>query len=152
MDISSSSKGVKGRLSNFTPRVFELDGIECNSMEGLLQAFKFENTQSQIQTCKLAGIAAKRKGSKRNKYWQNKQTLWWNGESYPRKSKEYQELLTRAFDALGENENFKSDLLSTGDAVFTHSIGKRKQENTVLTTSEFCGQLTRLREKFKEEN
>lgn len=145
MDIGGNNRGVAGRLSNFTARCFTFDGVECKSMEGLLQSFKFENVEIQQYVCSLIGIFAKRKGQSRNKAWKSKQTLWWKGKPYLRKSKDYQDLLTRAYNALFENEKFRSDLLSTGDAVFTHSIGKNKESETVLTESEFCRQLHRLR-------
>jgi hypothetical protein len=149
MDIGGNNSGVAGRLSNFTARKFIFDGVECNSMEGLLQSFKFENIEIQIHVCTLIGIKAKRRGQKRNKAWKTKQTLWWKGVPYLRKSNEYQELLTRAYDALSENDKFKNDLLSTENAVFTHSIGNNKESETVLTESEFCRQLHRLRSKYK---
>lgn len=148
MDIGGNNKGVAGRLSNFTARPFIFDGVECGSMEGLLQSFKFENEVIQKEVCKLTGIYAKRRGSKRNKAWKSTQTLWWKGKSYSRKSKEYQELLDKAYEALLSNENFKKDLFSTNDAVFTHSIGKNKESDTVLTESEFCKRLTYLRDKY----
>ncbi len=119
---------------------------ECGavtSMEGLEQAFKFENAHVQELTCKLVGIGAKRKGSKKD--WRSSQTLWWKGKSYPRKSEEYQILLDAAYDALMTNTNFQKDLLSTGDAVFTHSIGKNKESDTVLTEREFVSRLHRLK-------
>jgi len=145
MDIGGNNSGVAGRLSNFTARRFVFDDVECNSMEGLLQAFKFENEETQKQVCALVGLAAKRRGQKRNKTWKSKQILWWRGVAYPRKSKEYRDLITEAYDALSKNDKFKADLLSTGKAVFTHSIGNNKESETVLTESEFCRQLHRLR-------
>lgn len=149
MDIGGNNKGVAKRLSNFTSRPFVFEGIECASMEGLLQSFKFENQEIQKHICTLIGIRAKRRGSKRNRAWKSKQTLWWKGTAYPRKSKEYQELLDRAYDALATNVNFMNDLLSTGDAIFTHAIGHNKQSETVLTESEFCRRLMALRTKHK---
>ena len=151
MDIGSNNKGVAGRLSNFTPRKFIFDGIECNSMEGLLQSFKFENEEIQKEVCKLTGFAAKRRGRKRNKAWQTKQTLWWKGIEYPRKSKEYQQLLISAYKAYGENEKVRNDLISTNNAVFKHSIGNNKASETVLTTREFCRLLTDLRNSYKKD-
>lgn len=151
MDIGSNNKGVASRLSNFTARSFIFDGIQCNSMEGLLQSFKFENVDIQEHVCTLVGFSAKSRGRKRNKAWKSSQTLWWKGTPYPRKSKEYKKLIERAYDALFENEKFKSDLLSTGKAVFTHSIGNNKKSETVLTESEFCRQLHRLRDKICKE-
>ena len=51
-----------GKLSNFTGFQFVFDGVHCNSMEGLLQAFKYEKIDSQIATCQLVGFNAKKKG------------------------------------------------------------------------------------------
>ena len=39
MDIKSGSGYPQGALSNFAPRRFVFDGIECNSIEGVLQSF-----------------------------------------------------------------------------------------------------------------
>lgn len=145
MNIGSNSSGVAKRLSNFTARRFIFDGVECYSMEGLLQSFKFKDEHIQVEVCKMIGFSAKQRGRSRNRVWQVEQKLWWKGQSYDRKSEKYQQLLTRAYDALATNENFLKDLLSTNDAVFTHSIGSNKESETVLTEREFCRQLTRLR-------
>jgi len=114
-------------------------------MEGLLQSFKFELEHIQVEICKLVGIAAKHRGGKRNKAWKRAQTLWWKGVAYPRKSKEYQDLLDRAFDALATNAGFKKALLATNKATLKHSMGNTKKPETCLTTAEFCGRLTRIR-------
>lgn len=37
--------------------------------------------------------------------------------------------------SLSKNSKFKKALLDSGDAILTHSIGKRKQKDTILTTS-----------------
>jgi len=149
MDIGSNYKGAAGRLSNFTPRKFIFDGVECNSMEGLLQSFKFDKEHIQIEVCKLTGMAAKKRGSKRNKAWSSKQVLWWKGKEYKRHSKEYQMLLDSAFHALATNQKFLSDLMSTGKSRLTHFIGKNRKSDTVLTQQEFCSRLTKIRETIK---
>ena len=147
MDIGSRNSYPAGKLSNFTAFEFEFDGVKCASMEGLLQGFKFENIQSQKATCSLTGFSAKKKGSGRNKQWKSKQTLWWNGEAFPRKSKEYQNLLNRAYNSLFKNENFKKALDAAGDkTIFTHSIGRNNKKETVLTESEFCKRLQYLKD------
>lgn len=153
MDVGSKNKYPAGKLSNFSSFKFIFDGVECASMEGLLQAFKFENIDSQKITCGLTGFDAKRKGSGRNSYWQSKQTLWWKDKAYFRKSKEYQNLLNRAYNALYENEDFRKTLSDAGSAIFTHSIGKSNPKDTVLTESEFCKRLQHLKDfgKLKEE-
>jgi predicted NAD-dependent protein-ADP-ribosyltransferase YbiA (DUF1768 family) len=147
MDIGSKNSYPAGALSNFTANKFTIDGVECASMEGFLQALKFENQNSQIITCGLKGFDAKRKGSSRNKYWQSKQTLWWNGRSYPRKSKAYQLLLNKAYNRMyTDSEGFRKALQASGKAVLTHSIGKNKESETVLTENELCKRLMHLRD------
>lgn len=148
MDIGSGTGFPSAALSNFTPHPFVFDGIECNSMEGLLQSFKFSNPEMQKEVCKLVGRQAKFKGKK--KKWFKTQTLYWQGQEFKRDSDEYQELLDRAFDALATNEGFKKALLATGNATLTHTIGKTKQSETVLTRNEFCSRLTKIRNKLQK--
>lgn len=144
MDIGSKSGYPSSSLSNFAGHRFEIDGITCNSMEGFLQSLKFKDEPIQVEVCKLIGLKAKFKG-KPKKWWQS-QTLYWKGVEYKRESKEYQELLDRAFTAMYEqSESFRNALKATQKATLLHSMGKTKQKETVLTTSEFCGRLTKLR-------
>lgn len=145
MDIGSKCGYPASALSNFAPHPFEIDGVVCNSMEGFLQSLKFESIDMQKYVCTLIGYAAKKKGSKKN--WKTKQELHWNGKTYKRDSDEYQNLLNRAYNELYKNSGFRKALESTKGSTLTHSIGKNKQSDTVLTTSEFCGRLTHLRDK-----
>lgn len=149
MDISSGAGFPSATLSNFAPHPFTFDGVECNSMEGLLQSFKFSNPEMQKEVCKLVGKQAKFKGKK--KKWYKTQTLYWQGVEYKRDSQEYQDLLDRAFDALSANESFKKALLATGNVTLTHSIGKSKQNETVLTKTEFCSRLMKIRSRLQNE-
>jgi predicted NAD-dependent protein-ADP-ribosyltransferase YbiA (DUF1768 family) len=144
MDIGSGNKYPSNSLSNFAPHPFVIDGVDCNSMEGFLQSVKFKSPEMQEEVCKLVGYAAKKKG--RNKNWQQSQTLYWREKEIPRKSKEYQDLLDRAYEALYKNSKFKKALEATNGAVLTHSIGRSKEAETVLTKSEFCSRLTKLRD------
>ena len=150
MDIGSGSGFPSGALSNFAPHPFVIDGVECNSMEGFLQSLKFSNPEMQKEVCKLVGKAAKFKGKK--KKWWRTQTLYWQGTEIPRDSQEYQDLLDRAFDALAQNSGFRAALLATGSSVLTHSIGKTKITETVLTRQEFCSRLTKIRERIRKED
>ncbi|AKE44734.1 hypothetical protein AU106_gp103 [Sinorhizobium phage phiM9] len=118
-------------------------------MEGLLQSLKFDKPHIQVEVCKLIGLTAKFRGKKRNKAWKRVQCLWWNGEAIPRRSSEYSDLLTEAFNALSTNTSFQRALLATGKAVLTHSIGSSDPSHTVLTEREFCRQLHRLRDKLQ---
>lgn len=144
MDIGSGNGYPESALSNFSPHGFEIDGVKCASMEGFLQGLKFENPEMQEYVCSLVGKAAKFKGKK--KKWYKTQTLYWKGKPISRDSEEYQELLNKAYMALYQNEGFKKALLATKGATLTHSIGKRKINETVLTTQEFCSRLTKLRD------
>lgn len=148
MNIGSKSGYPSSKLSNFAPNRFYFDGIDCWSMEGLLQAFKFSKPHIQEEVCSLVGIAAKMRG--KPKEWYRTQTLHWKGVEYKRDSQDYQDLLDRAYLALATNSSFRKALLATGDAVLTHSIGKRKINETVLTEREFCSRLMWLRQLIKE--
>lgn len=150
MDIGSGTGFPSASLSNFAPHSFIIDGIECASMEGFLQSLKFSNPDMQKEVCKMVGRQAKFKGKK--KKWWRTQTLYWKGKEYKRSSQDYQDLLDRAFDELGKNASFQRALLATNNAVLTHSMGKNKKEETVLTTQEFISRLNRLRTGLQKRN
>ena len=150
MEVGSRAGFPAGNLSNFTPHAFVFEGVECASMEGLLQAFKFEIPEEQVEVCKLAGFKAKRRGQERNEAWKTTQTLWWRGQTFERHSEGYQLLFNRAFDALADNEVFQHALLASGDEVLTHTIGNPVQSDTVLTEEEFCCRLTAIRSRLKQ--
>lgn len=137
-----------GGLSNFAARPFTFRGVQCNSMEGLLQSLKFKDPEMQKHICTLVGIKAKLAG--RNKNWYSAQTLWWQGIAIKRDSDEYQQLLDEAYHALfQQNEKARKSLLATGNAILKHTIGKRKISETVLTQREFCSRLMSIRQELK---
>ena len=148
MEIGSGAGFPGDALSNFAPHPFVIDGVECASMEGFLQSLKFSNPDMQREVCKLVGKAAKFKG--KPKKWYRTQTLYWQGKEYKRDSEEYQELLDRAYDALSQNTGFQRALLATGNATLTHSIGKNKQSETVLTVKEFISRLYKIRDRLEK--
>jgi len=150
MDIGSKAGYPASALSNFAPHPFVFDGVECASMEGLVQAFKFDKPHIQVEVCKLIGIRAKRRGQKRNKAWKRVQKLWWRGKEYDRHGNDYQELLDRAFNALAENDSFQKALLATDNSTLTHSIGQSKHSETVLTEREFCSRLETIRARLSK--
>lgn len=151
MDIKSGKEYPSGALSNFAPHKFTFRGVECASMEGLLQSFKFKNPEMQKEVCKLIGRQAKAKGS--NKDWKTSQTLWWNGNPIKRDSQEYQDLLDDAYDSMSrDSESFRKALLASQNAVLKHSIGKSKKNDTILTVSEFCSRLMKIRQRLKNES
>lgn len=143
MDVGSQNAYPSCSLSNFAAHEFVIDGVKCASMEGFLQSLKFANPDMQVHICSLIGIAAKRAGSEKD--WKKHQTLYWRGQKIGRRTKEYQDLLDRAYLALFQNEGFRNALRAAGNATFTHSVGKRKEGETVLTIREFCHRLKWLR-------
>lgn len=143
MDIGSYNSYPSNALSNFSAHPFIIDGVECNSMEGFLQSLKFKDIEMQKYVCTLVGVQAKYKGKKK-KWWQT-QTLYWQGVEYKRDSEEYQNLLKRAYTEMCKNTAFRNAILASGDATYTHSIGKKKINETVLTEKEFCSLLNMCR-------
>ena len=149
MDIGSGRDYPASALSNFAPHPFVLDDVEIASMEGSLQSLKFSNMDMQVEVCKLAGRKAKFRG--KGKKWQTTGTLWWCGQEVNRFSQDYQDLLDRAYEAMfTQSQSAQSALLASRDAVLTHSIGKNKQTDTILTTQEFCSRLTRIRAELQK--
>ena len=150
MDIKSGCGYPASALSNFAPHPFVFDGVEVASMEGLLQAFKFDKEHIQIEVCKLVGKAAKFRGKKKD--WRVDQKLYWKGVTYERKGSEYQELLDRAYMAMAtQSDSFQRALLATQQSAITHSIGKSKESETVLTEREFCSRLLIVRRWLQDE-
>ena len=150
MDIKSGSSYPAGALSNFAPHPFTFDGVEIASMEGFLQSLKFKDADMQEHICTLVGAKAKRSGAKKN--WQREQTLWWRGNPIKRDSDEYQELLDNVYEAMfTQNEKARKALLASRDANLTHSIGRTKISETVLTKTEFCRRLMKIRSRIRHE-
>ena len=143
IDIGFNKTYPGSMLSNFAPNRFVFEAVECNSMEGLLQSFKFPNANTQRLVCGMIGVSAKCAGFKQN--WWKKQELYWNGIIYNRHSNDYQQLLTRAFECLNSNARFRAALSATRNAKLTHTIGKNDPYKTILTEEEFCWQLESLR-------
>lgn len=150
MDIRSGKGYPASALSNFSPHPFTFQGVEIASMEGFLQSLKYENPHMQIEVCKLVGFKAKRFGAKKN--WQRDQTLYWQETSMGRESDEYQELLDAVYNAMFDgNEKARKALLATMSANISHSIGRTKKRETVLTRQEFCSRLMNIRKRLQTE-
>jgi predicted NAD-dependent protein-ADP-ribosyltransferase YbiA (DUF1768 family) len=146
IDIFAKADFPAGALSNFAAHRYIFRGVACASMEGLLQALKFNSPIKQLEICGYVGEEAKKAGL--NADWRPSQTLWWQNEPMGRESAIYQAFLDEAYDALcAQSEAFKKALLATGDAVLIHSLGVKEVTETVLTEHEFCTRLMALRAK-----
>ena len=150
MDIKSGFGYPASALSNFAPHPFVFDGVEVASMEGFLQSLKFDKEHIQVEVCKLVGKAAKFRGKKKD--WRVDQKLYWKGVTYERKGDAYQELLDRAYYEMAiQSDSFRRALLATHQANITHSIGRSKEAETVLTEREFCSRLMATRRWLQDE-
>ena len=150
MDIKSGKPYPAGALSNFAPHPFVFRGQNVSSMEGFLQGLKFKSPEMQLEIFKKVGYGAKRSGKGKN--WQRTQTLWYQGEPIKRESKEYQDILDEAYNAMfDQNAKAKKALMATQNAVLKHSIGWHKANETVLTRKEFCSRLMNIRDRIRAE-
>lgn len=148
MDVHSRAPFPSGALSNFYPHKFIFDGVECASIEGLLQASKFSDVPKQREICAMSGLEAKRAGDGLRDYRRTK--LYWNGASLNRLGEEWQDFLDLAYGSIfDQSATFREALLATGDEILTHKIGNIDPNYTILTVDEFCGRLMMLREILK---
>ncbi len=147
IDIYSKGEYPADVLSNFYPNSFVFDGVECASMEGLLQSLKTRNIKKQISVCAMSGKEAKNVFYRRfnNIAWRITGKLYWKGKALNRFGDEYQRFLDDAYRALSTNTAFADALISTEDAELMHSIGKNDCRKTVLTEYEFISRLYKCR-------
>ena len=162
LDIYSKNPYPSGTMSNFRRCSFEIDGIECASIEGVLQSLKVlippktqdpqlwqDRMDLQKKVCGYANNKAKRMGKFLNLFNQHLQ-MNWQGHIMNRMSKEYQNFLKRVFEARYlADQDFRNAIQDTKDFVLTHSIGKHNKAETCLTEEEFIGMLSHLKTKFK---
>lgn len=144
LNIGSGGKYPSNALSNFAPHPFIIDGVECSSMEGFLQSLKVKDLNMQKHICTLVGKEAKFAGKGKDS-WKKKQVLYWQGKEIPRDSDTYTQLIERAYHQLAQNSGFRKALLASGNSTLTHSIGRRKKSETVLTRREFTNILSNIR-------
>ncbi len=150
LDIKGTSDDAERKmLSNFQPYAFVLDGVECASMEGLLQSLKTKNIALQKKICQRSEKEAKFSFDKKwqNVRWKLTGILYWQGKPIRRGSDEYQHFLDRAYDALYTNPDFVKALIASKGKTLTHSVGKHDTRKTVLTEYEFLSRIEKYREK-----
>ncbi len=134
-------------LCNFSPSSFVLDKTDINSMEGFLQSLKISDPETQKKVCQLPGFLAKKVGNHLRRSSQyDGEHLYWQGKSVDRNSKDYQELLDKAYMAkYSYDKEFRDVLNFSKGFKLTHKIGKTSPEETVLTEEEFIQHLNTLR-------
>lgn len=154
IDIWSAGDYPANVLSNFYPNAFVFDGVQCASMEGLLQSLKTKNVLLQQRVCGCSGRAAKYFFRHRfqNIRWKLTGKLYWKGKSIDRYSDEYQRFLDSVYDAVYHNEIFQDALVNTNGAELTHQLGKKDMKKTILTEYEFTFRLERCRSRMVNQN
>lgn len=116
------------------------------SAEGFLQSLKYQDIDKQAQICSMMGKEAKNMTSAQ---WQTDQIIWWKGSAINRQSKDFHDLIRKAYKALFEqNECFRIALMATHGMKLYHSQGEQNPYKTILTESEFCSVLTEIRDQF----
>lgn len=157
IDIYSKDP-LSSPLSNLFPHMFifypdyknPVQHVECASMESFLQSLRVKEPMLQIQICKgYAGLNAwKLRGCLND--WRKDGIVYWDGKPIVRVSKEYTNLITRAYDCLFHgNAVFRELVLPRfKDSILIHSIGHDDPNETLLTELEYRHQLNRLIKKL----
>ena len=139
---------LEKRLSNLYPYQFEFDGITYASMEAFFGSLRTPDFIEKQKLYSTYGMDSWYKGHRFS--WYEKQEVYYKDKTINRDSREYENLITAAFDALFTNEEFKQALRESGNCKLTHTIGKTAKGKTLLTRKEFIGHLNRLRTKLNE--
>lgn len=147
---SKSPNEVAKKLSNFYPYMFEVDGVSFKCYESFIQCLKFSDPDEQMKVAQMEAKEAKAAGQKQ--HWQkNGGWLYWQGDAINRYSKQYNQLVERAYDCLCQNPEFSDTLCrSHGILIHTIGIGKIRKKDTVLTSIEFCTILMKKRRKLRK--
>lgn len=148
MYISANAPYPAGVLSNLTPYLFKVEGVECASMEGFLQSLKFSDHEKQIEVCQLSRHSARIAAKDIYRKWKKERKYYWKEKEIDRFGKEYQKLLDKAYFQLSKNKEFQKALLATRGYHLTHSIGKNEKSKTSLTQDEFCSRLLKIRRRL----
>ena len=135
-------------LSNLFAHKFQIDGINCISMESFIQSLRVSDEIVQKKICEeYTGYTAyKMRLSLPD--WRKEGYVYWRGKKILRESLEYHRLLTKAYDKLFENEVFRYCLNMHKDDILIHSIGCKDVKETLLTPDEYIDQIERLRRKL----
>lgn len=150
-DISDDRGFPFGMLDPSAPVRFEIDGMQCASLDGFIESLKFEKIKDQKNITKRVGNDAKKRGIQKDNLGNQtaSRKVFWQGESFNRNSKKFKDLLSRVFREMAKNPNYQAALMATEDSDFTHSKGKTNKKDTLLTKKELIENLQELRSELK---
>lgn len=141
LNVHSKGRYPSNVLSNFYSHHFTFEGYSFECMEGFLQSLKFQSKNEKARFSEMDGKSAKLAGADK-KYI----SLYWHGRTYNRYSKEYADLLFKAYEAMClQNTMFQDALKASYPRILMHTIGKWRRGHTVLTWWEFIHILSKLR-------
>lgn len=141
-----SSNPVEKRLSNLYPASFMFLGKQCASIEGVLQALKFTDCNTQSKIIVQHSFPAKFAG-KGVSY----SSLHWFGSTFERASMTYAYFLSELyFCRFEQNPNDLELLLSDDCNNMQHSIGTVNPHFTILSQKEFLFHLNEVRQFYLE--
>lgn len=151
MNIGSNGKWPANVLSNFAVTPFTIDGVECASAEGFIQALKFPKIDMQVHVCTLVGRKAKFKGKKANKRIKREQKVWWQGQEFAYRSDEHFALIEKGLRAkYTQSDRARRALLATRDSTLTHNTGHKESPHTSLPALKFIAILYKIRKELQE--
>lgn len=148
IEIKYRGVGLEKELSNLYPYTLELEGRTYACMEAFFSCLRTEIEWIKPKLMTLYGFESWKQGHKFN--WTERQVVFYNNHVIDRHSEEYNNLITAAFDALYKNLDFKNALRKSKGFKLKHSMGKTSRTQSLLTRTEFIGQLNRLRNKLDE--
>lgn len=115
---------------------FKLDGVFCRSLASFLEAVKFSEITTQEFVCAIGSETDLQRISSISSGWRERQELYWRGRSFPRRSKQYQELISEAFSATCLYPESQDVVLSITDAMLGRVSMITDPSATVLTKRE----------------
>ena len=152
-DVSDERGFPFGMLDPSAPVRFEIDGVECASLDGFVESLKFERIIDQKNVTKRVGEDAREQGKNQDNPANQiaDRILHWQGRTFKRNSKEFDKLLARVFREMAKNARYQEALLITQDVDFRHPKGKIAKKDTILTRKELTDNLKKLRADLRQE-
>jgi len=153
VDINVDAPYPANVLSPLHRHPFVFDEVVCGSTEGVLQSLSFSNPEAQKNICRLWGNTATELGNAERKGL-FVPTLRWKGIQIDRHDQAYQAFVDKLYLALSDQcVEFREGLNATGDARLVYSAGRTAASGrTLLTESELCSRLLRLRSHNSSKN
>ena len=144
-------KGLSCNLSNLYPYEFTFRGKKLSSIESFFQGIKFPDKDIQNYVFSYFGVAAVNVRNITDYDWTVTNTLYFDGNSIDRMSKEYDDIIDELYISAVQNPLYRMALLKC-DKDIIHSIGKESKEETTFTRYEFEKEINCLKDFVKSKS